>query len=156
MNDEVYFWHADKHLSLLQVDTIIFECVQPGMPKVPKIRSLHIFAISPEKHGGEVDFLPANKHEISLLVDSITLGLRSQPCPKHLKQYFNKELSDEIDFSHEDKYESLLQIDSMILMGMVKIYQSSQLASLQCLYNVSKKKLKMKLIFCMQINIKVS
>ena len=27
-------------------------CVQPGMPKIPKVRSLHIFAISPEKHGG--------------------------------------------------------------------------------------------------------
>ena len=29
-----------------------FGCVQPDMPKVPTIRSLHIFAISPEKHGG--------------------------------------------------------------------------------------------------------
>ena len=29
-----------------------FGCLQPGMPKVLKIRSVHIFAISPEKHGG--------------------------------------------------------------------------------------------------------
>ena len=49
VNDEVYFWHAGKRRSLLQVDTINFGCVQPGMPKVPKKRSLHIFAISPEK-----------------------------------------------------------------------------------------------------------
>ena len=32
-------------------------------------------------------------------------------------QYFKKELSDEIDFLHADKHESLLQIDTMILMG---------------------------------------
>ena len=31
------------------------------MPKVPKIRSLHIFVISPESIGDEVDFLPAVK-----------------------------------------------------------------------------------------------
>ena len=34
--------------------------------------------------------------------------------------------SDEVDFLHADKHESLLQIDSMILMGMVKHSQSSQ------------------------------
>ena len=31
-----------------------------------------------------------------------------------------------LNFFHADKYESLLQIDSMILMGMVKHSQSSQ------------------------------
>ena len=41
-------------------------------------------------------------------------------------QYFKKEWSDEVDFLHADKHESLLQIDSMILMGMVKHSQSSQ------------------------------
>ena len=56
------------------------------MPKVPKIRSLHIFAISPENHGGEVDFLPANTHENFLQVESITLGWHSQACPKYPKQ----------------------------------------------------------------------
>ena len=41
-------------------------------------------------------------------------------------QYFKKEWSDEVDFLHADKHESLLQIDSMILMGIVKHSQSSQ------------------------------
>ena len=68
--------------NLLQVDTIILDVWCPGMPKVPKIRSLHIVAMPPEKHGGEVVFLPANKHKSLLQVDSITLGLRSQACPK--------------------------------------------------------------------------
>ena len=41
-------------------------------------------------------------------------------------QYLKKEVSDEVDFLHADKYESLLQIDTMILIGIVKHSQSSQ------------------------------
>ena len=49
-------------------------------------------------------------------------------------------------FLHADKHESFLQID--ILMGMVKhSHKVPKIASLQCLYNISKKKLEMKLIF---------
>ena len=35
-------------------------------------------------------------------------------------QYLKKKVSDEVDFLHADKHESLLQIDTMILMGIVK------------------------------------
>ena len=49
----------------------------------------------------------------------------------------------------------LLQIDNMIMMGMA-ISKVPKIASLQCLYNMSKHKLVMKLIFFMQINIKVA
>ena len=35
-------------------------------------------------------------------------------------------MSDEVDSLHADKHESLLQIDTMILMGMIKHSQSSQ------------------------------
>ena len=52
-------------------------------------------------------------------------------------QYLKNELSDEVDFLHADKHESLLQIDNMILMGMVRhpqSYQNSKFAmSSQCL-----------------------
>ena len=41
-------------------------------------------------------------------------------------QYLKKEVSDEVDFLHADKHESLPQIDTMILMGKVKYSQSSQ------------------------------
>ena len=34
-------------------------------------------------------------------------------------QYLKKEVSDEVDFLKLDKHESLLQIDTMILMRMV-------------------------------------
>ena len=37
-----------------------------------------------------------------------------------------KYISDEVDFLHADKYESMLQIDTMILMGMIKHFQSFQ------------------------------
>ena len=37
-----------------------------------------------------------------------------------------KELNNKVDFLHADEYENLLQIDAMILMGMVKHSQSSQ------------------------------
>ena len=73
-----------------------------------------------------------------------------------LQQYQKKEVSDEVDFLYLVKHESLLQVDAMILIGMANIPRVPKLASLQCLYNVSEKKLEMKLIFCMDINIKVS
>ena len=71
-------------------------------------------------------------------------------------QYLKKEVIDKVDFLHADKHESLLQIDTIILMGMVKHSEVLKIASSQCFYNTSEKKLKMKLIFCMEVNIKVS
>ena len=41
-------------------------------------------------------------------------------------QYLKKEVNDEVDFLHVDKQESLLQIDAIILVEMVKHFQSSQ------------------------------
>ena len=55
------------------------------MPKVPKVRSFHIFAISPEKQEDEVDFLPAGKPKNFLQFDNITLDVHSQACPKYSK-----------------------------------------------------------------------
>ena len=48
-----------------------FGCAYPDMPKVPKIRSLHIYAISLEKQGVEVVLLPADKCESFLQADNI-------------------------------------------------------------------------------------
>ena len=57
------------------------------MPKIPKI-SLHIFAISPEKHRDEVDLWPVGKHESFLQVDRIICksDTQSEICPKYPKQ----------------------------------------------------------------------
>ena len=40
--------------------------------------------------------------------------------------YLKKEVSVKVDSLHADKHESLLQIDTMILMGIIKHSQSSQ------------------------------
>ena len=68
-------------------------------------------------------------------------------------QYLKKEVSDEVDLLHVDKYESLLQIDTMILMGTVKHSQSSQNSKFAMTLQYLKKEDMMKLIFCLQINI---
>ena len=44
-------------------------------------------------------------------------------------QNFKKEVSDEGEFLHIDKHESLLHIDTTVLIGMVKHSQSPQIAS---------------------------
>ena len=41
-------------------------------------------------------------------------------------QYLKKEVSSQIDFLHAEKHESLLQIDTMTLIAIVKHSQSSQ------------------------------
>ena len=41
-------------------------------------------------------------------------------------QYLKREVNDEVDFLHAGKHENLLQIDTTILMDMVKHFQSSQ------------------------------
>ena len=86
------------------------------MPKVPKI-SLHIFAISPKKHGGGVNFLPADKQKmiVSLLVyvarhaqsiqnNSFTISL----------QYVKENMKNEVDFLPADKHSRFLQNDTVI------------------------------------------
>ena len=61
-----------------------FGCVQPGMPKVPKIKNLHIVAISPKKHGGWSWFYACKWRQ--MFSASINLGLHSHACLKHPKQ----------------------------------------------------------------------
>ena len=43
-----------------------------------------------------------------------------------LLQYLKREVNDEVDVLHAVKHENSLQIDTMILMEMVKHFQSSQ------------------------------
>ena len=80
--------------------------------------------------GDEVDSLLADKLKSFLQVDSVSLGVRSQACPKYPKQ--------QVKQPKTHKHKSLLQIDTMILMRMVKHSQSCQITKLQCLYNISK------------------
>ena len=84
-------------------------------------------------------------------------------------QYLKKKLQLNLIFLHADKHQSFLEVDFntlgikisykvilSLLMGMIKHSQSTQSNKFQYLYNISKNKLGMELIFFMQINIKVS
>ena len=61
-------------------------------------------------------------------------------------------MSDEVDYLQVDKHENFLQIDTWFLMGMVKHSQSSRNSKLAMSLQYSKRKLEMKLFFCVQIN----
>ena len=80
--------------------------------------------------------LSFSKHAQSTQNDKFAISL----------QYLMKDVSDEVDFLHSDKHKGLLQIDTMILMeiGIPKI---PKIASFQCIYNILRKTLEMKLIF---------
>ena len=57
MNDEVYFWYAYEHQSLLKFDAIILVCVNRHAQSTQN--NFHIFAIFQKRMGDEVDVLPA-------------------------------------------------------------------------------------------------
>ena len=65
MIDAVDFLHADKHGSLLQIDTKIFWWVWSSLTKVPKKASLQCLYNIPKKVRDEVDFFDADKHQVS-------------------------------------------------------------------------------------------
>ena len=86
-------------------------------------------------------------------------------------QYLKKEVKDEVDFLHADKHQSFLKVyfntlgikisykvDIIIINEQfsIVILKLLKVTSLQYLYNISKKKLGMEVIFGMQINVKVS
>ena len=75
-------------------------------------------AISPEKLGDEVDFLPADKHDSSLQIDTMILKriVKHSQSSQNSKfaiflQYLKEEVRDELDFLHADKHQSFLQVD---------------------------------------------
>ena len=85
VNHDVYFWHTDKHRSLLQVDTYHFGCVARHAQSTQNIK----FAISlqylKKEVSDEIDFLHAVKHESLLHIDNtILMGM-----VKHFHSYQN-------------------------------------------------------------------
>ena len=119
VSEAVDFLHADKHESLLQIDTKIFWWVWSSIPEVPKKASLQCLYNIPKKVRDEVDFFDADKHQSFLTVDFNTLGI---------KVFYN--------------------VTGMIMKTWrtwwwewSSILKVLKVTSLQCLYNISKKKL---------------
>ena len=84
MNDEVYFRHVDKHRNFLQIDTSFWVYIVRRAQSAQN-KFAYLGNIFRKTLGDEVDFLPANKHESFLEVNSIFLGVRSQASPKYPK-----------------------------------------------------------------------
>ena len=84
------------------------------MPKVPKVRSLHIFAISPE-------VLQINRKVFyKLIVSPWVCVVRHAQSIQNNKftislQYFKENVKDKVDFFPADKRQRFLPIDSTIL-----------------------------------------
>ena len=85
---------------------------------------------------GEVDFFPVNKRERFLQVNSIN----SVTSLLFLSNILKRPL-------HLDKHESLIQFDSIISMGMVKHYLSSQYNEFAIPLQYLKKEIKDKVDF---------
>ena len=116
------FLHAYKHESLLQIDTKIFWWLWSSIPEVPKKENLQCLYNIPKKVRDEVDFFDADKHQSFLTVYFNTLGI---------KVFYN--VTDMIMKTWRTwwwEWSSILKV--------------LKVTSLQCLYNISKKKLWMK------------
>ena len=57
MSDAVDFLHADKHESLLRIDTKIFDGYGQAFPKFPKKQVCNVFTISLKKLEMKLTFL---------------------------------------------------------------------------------------------------
>ena len=92
---------------------------------------------------GEVEFLPADKHESFLQDCSITLGVISQTCPKYEKQsvYNNFAISQGNNEGWCCVWPGISKLPKITSFWWVwsSIPKVSKKASLQCLYNIPKK-----------------
>ena len=70
-------------------------------------------------------------------------------------QCLAKEVSDEVDFLHAEEHEGFLQVNTMVLIGMVKYFESSQNSKFGMSLQYLKQEIRDEVDFCMQINIKV-
>ena len=132
MGDEVDFLPADKHESFLQDDNMTLGVYSQECTSTQNNRFSSSLQYLQENIKDEVDFLLADKRQ-SFQIDNITLGMCGQACPNIQSdkfaislQYLKKEVSAEVDFVHADKHETLIKIDTMILVGIIKYSQSSQ------------------------------
>ena len=135
-----------------------FRCVLPGTPKLPKITSfLFPYNILGKKWAMKLIFCTQMSKKVSYkLIQWFLMGMAIFSQNRKFVitlQYLKKEVRDEVDFLCADKHQSFLEVDFStlgnkvsykvvlsLLMGMIR-----QVTSLQCLYNISKRKLTTKL-----------
>ena len=119
VSDEVDFLHADKHESLLQIDTMILTGIVKHSQSFQNSKFAMFLQYIKKEVRGEVDFFLADKHQSFLQVDFNTLG---------------------INVSYK--------LIPSLLLGLIKHSQSTQSNNLQYLSNISKKKLGVHFFAC--------
>ena len=166
MNDEVYFWHADKHWSLLQVDTIILGvcnnkhwsvlqvdtiilgvCHQ-AYPKHLKNKFAHLCNISRKAWRVKLLFCSQmNTKVFYILIVSLWVCI-ARHAQSTQNNILRKNWVMKLIFCTQISMEACCKLIVWFWCGWSSIPKVPKKASFQCLYNISKKKLKMKLIFC--------
>ena len=124
MSDAVAFLRVDKHESLLPIDTKIFWWVRKifwCIPEVPKRASLQCFYNIPSKVRDEVDFFDVDKHQSFLTVDLNTLSIKAFYSVTGI----------------------IMKTCRTWWWEWSSILKVLTITSLRCLYNISKKKLRM-------------
>ena len=119
VSDTVDFLHADKDETLLQIDTKIFCWVWSSIPNASKKTSLQCLYNIPKKVRDEVDFFDADKHQSFLTLDFNTL---------EIKVFYNV-------------IGVIMKMWRSWWWKWSRILKVLKVTSLQCLYNVSEKKL---------------
>ena len=130
---------------------MIFDWGWSSIPKVPKITGLQYLCNISKKAGRmKLGFcLQINiKDFFKLLLSFQVCVARHAQITKNNKfaicNALRKKRVMKFIFLHTDKYESFLQIDPMILYGGYSIIPKvPKITSLQCLYNIFKKKFQM-------------
>ena len=85
MNDEVDFWHADKHQRFLQIDTTMLGvCGQASKYTQNNKCSVSLQYLKKEVND-EVDFLHGDKHGNFLHIDPVINGTGTGDCSFNLQ-----------------------------------------------------------------------
>ena len=111
MKDEVDFLRADKHESLLQIDTMILVGIVKHYLSSPNSKFTMPLQYLKKEVRDEVDFWHVDKHQSFLQVDFNTLGIK-------------------------DAYKVILSL----LLGMIKHSQSTQSNMFPNIFTISQKK----------------
>ena len=126
-DEDKHFLHADKHESLLQIDTMILMGIVKHSQSSQNSKFTMSLQYLKKEVRDEVDFLHVDKHQSFLQIDFNNLGIK-------------------------DAYKLILSL----LLGMIKHSQSTQSYRFANIFTISqKRRYEDFFIFCIQLNIKV-
>ena len=166
MHDELYFWHADKHRSLLQLDTIILVVYNQACPNYSKEICISLQHLQ-KSMGYEIDFLPVETKIFYKLIVSLWLWIDSHAQSTQnnfmISLQYLKQVHDIFAISQGKRKGwswFLLKVDFLMKVSSKWYYhfrcvwpdmpKLPKIKRLLFLCNILRKKL----IFCMQVSMK--